>query len=443
MVNELAATRRRVWYVRSSVALEGTVAVAGAKNTTTKLMIAACLAEGASELDHVPDIADVRITAAMLEAAGAAVALESGHAVVDGSTLSSSEVGVAYSGLNRMPILCLPVLLHRFGEARVPVVGGDGIGRRPVDFHRQALAAMGAEVHVDSDGITAQGALRGADITLSYPSVGATETVLLAAVLARGRTILNNAAVEPEIQDLVQFLQRMGAIIDQGDHRRYVIDGVEALQPARQHTAGDRVEAFSYLTAGIATQGKVAVVGCDPARMSPAIALLRRIGATVRIDADGCVEVEAPHGLQPVAISTSPYPGFATDWQPPLVAALTQAAGVSAIHETVFEDRLGYTTQLGQMGATIQTFNDCLGAEPCRFAAGRHRHSALVAGPTKIHGAEVAMEDIRAGFGLAVASVMAHGDSLLTGVHHLERGYDNVLHKFQQLGADIDTTQTS
>ena len=399
MVNELASTRRRAWHVRPSVALEGTVPVAGAKNAATKLMIAACLAEGASELDNVPDIADARITAAMLEAAGAGVALEAGHAVVDGATLSSSQVGVAYSGLNRMPILCLPVLLHRFRRARVPVVGGDGIGQRPVDFHRDALAAMGAEVHVDNDGITAKGALRGADITLSYPSVGATETVLLAAVRAQGRTILNNAAVEPEIQDLVQFLQRMGAIIDQGDNRRYVIDGVEVLQPARQHTAGDRVEAFSYLTAGIATQGKVAVIGCDPARMSPAIALLRRLGATVRIDADGRIEAAAPHGLLPVAVSTSPYPGFATDWQPPLVAALTQAAGVSAVHETVFEDRLGYTTQLGQMGATIQTFNDCLGAEPCRFAAGRHRHSALVAGPTKIHGAEVAMEDIRAGSG--------------------------------------------
>ena len=442
VVRELAETRRRAWHVRSGVALEGTVAVAGAKNSTTKLMIAACLAEGPSELVNVPDIADARITAAMLEAVGAGVAVESGRAVIDGSTLCSSQVGVAYSGLNRMPILCLPVLLHRFGQARVPVVGGDGIGSRPVDFHRGALAAMGAEVQVDDDGITAQGALRGADITLPYPSVGATETVLLAAVLAQGRTILHNAAVEPEVQELVQFLQRMGAIIDQADGRRYVIDGVRRLEPSQQHIAGDRVEAFSYLAAGIATKGKVAVTGCDPGRMSPAIALLRRLAATVRIDIDGRIEAEAPTNLEPVAVSTAPHPGFATDWQPPLVAALTQAAGVSAIHETVFEDRLGYAAQLAQMGATIQTFNECLHSADCRFAAGRHRHSALVAGPTKIHGAEVAMEDIRAGFGLAVAAVMATGDSLLSGIHHLERGYDNVLAKFRHLGADIDATQT-
>ena len=267
-------------------------------------------------------------------------------------------------------------------------------------------------------------------------------TVLLAAVLAKGRTILHNAAIEPEVEELVGLLQRMGAIIERADGRRYVIDGVASLQPSRQRTAGDRVEAFSYLVAGIATQGRVAVTGCDPSRMSPAIALLRRLGATVRIDVDGRIEAEAPGGLDPIAVSTAPYPGFATDWQPPLVAALTQAQGVSAIHETVFEDRLGYAHQLSRMGATIQTFNDCLGAGDCRFAAGRHRHSALVAGPTKIHGAEVAMEDIRAGFGLAVAAVMATGDSLLSGVHHLERGYDNVLDKFRQLGADIDATHT-
>ena len=442
LVEELAATRDSIWHVRSSVPLEGTVTVAGAKNTVTKLMIAACLSDGVCEFDNVPAIADVRITAAMLEAVGASVAVESGRAIVDGSTLTSPHVGLAYSGLNRMPILCLPVLLHRFGEARVPVVGGDGIGPRPVDFHRDALTAMGAHVEVDSDGISAQGALRGADIELPYPSVGATETVLLAAVLAEGRTVLHKAAVEPEIQELIQFLQRMGAIIEPAEGRRYVIDGVQRLQPSRQHVAGDRVEAFSYLAAGIATRGKVAVLGCDPSRMSPAIALLRRLGSTVTIDADGRIEAEAATGLDPVAISTAPYPGFATDWQPPLVAALTQANGVSAVHETVFEDRLGYTQQLNNMGATIQTFNDCLGGSGCRFSAGRHRHSALVAGPTKIHGTEVVMEDIRAGFGLAVAAVTATGDSLLSGVHHLERGYDNVLAKFTQLGADITTTQT-
>ena len=441
LADDLAAMRDRVWYVRSSVPLEGTVTVAGAKNSTTKLMIAACLADGASQFDNVPDIADARITAAMLEALGAGVAVESGRAVVDGAALSSSRVGLAYSGLNRMPILCLPVLLHRFGEARVPVVGGDGIGLRPVDFHRDALTAMGAEVQIDDRGISAQGALHGADIALPYPSVGATETVLLAAVRAKGRTVLSNAAVEPEIQELIQFLQRMGAIIERSDGRRYVIDGVERLDPSRQRTAGDRVEAFSYLAAGIATQGKVAVLGCDPSRMSPAIALLRRLGASVVIDADGRIEAEAPNGLDPVAVSTAPYPGIATDWQPPLVAALTQADGVSAVHETVFEDRLGYVHQLNNMGATIQTFNDCLGPSGCRFSAGRHRHSALVAGPTKIHGTEVVMEDIRAGFGLAVAAVMATGDSLLSGIYHLERGYDNVLEKFTQLGADIKAAQ--
>ena len=329
----------------------------GAKNSTTKLMIAACLAKGPSELVNVPDIADARITTAMLEAVGAGVALESGRAVIDGSTLCSAQVGVAYSGLNRMPILCLPVLLHRFGEAQVPVVGGDGIGSRPVDFHRDALAAMGAEVQVDETGISARGTLSGADITLPYPSVGATETVLLAAVLAQGRTILHNAAVEPEVQELVLFLQRMGAIIDQADGRRYVIDGVGSLQPSRQHLAGDRVEAFSYLTAGIATKGRVAVVGCDPSRMSPAIALLRRLAATVRIDVDGRIEAGAPGGLEPIAVSTAPHPGFATDWQP--VGAHNLVVGADqgfrapswdqeSVHDAVHEDSASARIATGQ-----------------------------------------------------------------------------------------------
>ena len=441
MVDDLAAMRDRAWHVRTSVPLEGTVIVSGAKNSTTKLMIASCLAEGASELYNVPDIADARITAAMLEAVGAGVDLKAGRAIIDGSTLTNSRVGLAYSGLNRMPILCLPVLLHRFGEARVPVVGGDGIGQRPVDFHCDALTAMGAQIRIGDSGITASGSLHGTDITLPYPSVGATETVLLAAVQAKGRTILQNAATEPEIQDLIQFLQRMGAIIEKTGDRGYIVTGVSDLEPSQQHIAGDRVEAFSYLAAGIATRGRVEVIGCNPTRMSPAIALLRRLGATVKIGLNDNVEAEAPGGLKPIAISTAPYPGIATDWQPPLVAALTQADGVSAVHETVFEDRLGYTDQLRTMGATIQTFNDCLGNGNCRFRSGRHRHSALVVGPTKVHGAEVVMDDIRAGFVLAVAAMMASGDSLLSGIDHLERGYDNVLEKFTQLGAEIEVEQ--
>ena len=248
LADDLAAMRGRAWYVRSSVPLEGTVTVAGAKNSTTKLMIAACLAEGASELDNVHDIADARITAAMLEAVGAGVAVESGRAVIDGSTLASPRVGLAYSGLNRMPILCLPVLLHRFGEARVPVVGGDGIGLRPVDFHRDALMAMGAHVEVDDSGITASGALHGADITLPYPSVGATETVLLAAVRAQGRTILHNAAVEPEIQELIQFLQRMGAIIER--NRRSQLHHRRSAPPRSRPTAHRRRPGRGVLLSG-------------------------------------------------------------------------------------------------------------------------------------------------------------------------------------------------
>jgi UDP-N-acetylglucosamine 1-carboxyvinyltransferase len=427
------------WLMSCDAPLAGRIEVAGAKNTVTKLMAAACLASGVSRLSGVPDIADVSITAAMLRGVGVGVAHEAGTLSLETEGLARSDIDLAYSGLNRVPILLLPILLHRFQHAMVPLAGGDIIGRRSINFHLDILRKMGASVTETDNGIEATGPLSAAVLELPYPSVGATETALLASVLAPGRTIIDNAAIEPEILELVGFLLRMGAVIELKAGRTFVVEGVPRLAPASQRVEGDRIEAFSYLAAALASRGEITVVGCSERRLVTAIALLRRLGAGIRVTDDG-ITASWTGALRSTAVATQPHPGFMTDWQPPLVALLTQASGVSAVHETVFEDRLGFTGELVKMGAVIDTYDQCLGESACRFDTSASYHSALIAGPAELVGSELVMPDIRAGFGLVVGAIAAHGQSLLEGVHHLERGYDNVAEKLSSVGCEIKSS---
>jgi UDP-N-acetylglucosamine 1-carboxyvinyltransferase len=415
----------------------GDVEVRGSKNAVTKHMVAAILADGESTIKNIPEVGDVAITAEILESLGCEVHIESHVATIAPNNLGDPSVPLRFSGLNRIPILLLGPLLHRLGEAFVPLVGGDSIGSRPVDFHVDSLRAMGAEVTVAEDGITAKAtALNGAHIALPYPSVGATETVLLTAVLAKGRTVLENAAIEPEVIELALFLQRMGARIEMRPGRKYIIEGVDSLQAATHRLAGDRIEAFSYLAAGLITGGRVRVFGCHQDRLVTAISTLSRIGARFDIT-DEWVAAE-PQGLHSAAVETGTHPGFMTDWQSPLVALFTQAHGLSVLHETVYEERFPYVPALNQMGAEIEVFDTCLGGPGCRFANRSVGHSAIVRGPSKLHGAEIVVPDIRGGFAYVLAAAAAEGDSLIKGVHHLDRGYNRPLDNFAQLGLDIE-----
>jgi UDP-N-acetylglucosamine 1-carboxyvinyltransferase len=343
---------------------------------------------------------------------------------------------VSYSGLNRTAILLVGPLLHRIGEAFVPFVGGDRIGPRPVDFHVEALRQFGAEVEVTDEGLEAKAAqLHGAHVRLPWPSVGATETVLLTAALAQGRTTLENAATEPEVVELALFLQRMGARIELQPDRRFVIEGVPGLTGARQRLGGDRIEAFSYLVAGLATGGSVRITGCAQERLVTAISTLHRMGATFEITDDSITA--SAEMLRPCAVRTSPHPGFMTDWQPPLVVLCTRAHGMSVVHETLFEDRLGYIEALQSMQAEVELFEQCLVGDSCRFQETNALHSALVRGVSELQGAEVEMPDIRAAFAYVIAAAAAGSPSVLHGVHHLERGYDHVFEKFSHLGLRI------
>ena len=425
------------WYVEPSGPLSGDVFVRGSKNAVTKHMVAAVLGDAPSTIGNAPDLADVDITADILRSLGFAVERWADAVTVDPTPTPLSEVPMSFSGLNRIPILLLGPLLHRTGEAFVPFVGGDRIGRRPIDFHVAALRQLGAEVEERADGVYARTTgLKGARIELPYPSVGATETVLMSAVLAEGRTVVRNAATEPEVVELALFLQRMGARIELSPGRRMVIDGVGSLSGASLQLQGDRNEAFSYLVAGLVTGGEVKVHGCAQERLVTAITTLQRMGAQFEI-ADDWMSATAPNGLRPAAVQTDTHPGFMTDWQTPLVVLFTQADGMSVLHETVYEDRLVYVPALKAMGAEIELFSTCLGGPACRFHDTTAMHSAVVKGISKLHGAEVEVPDVRAGFSSVIAAAIADGPSTLRGIGHLERGYHRPSEQFAGLGLNL------
>jgi UDP-N-acetylglucosamine 1-carboxyvinyltransferase len=425
------------WKVEPSGPLRGDIHVRGSKNAVTKHMVAAMLGEGESTIRNAPEVGDVEITGAMLQALGHAVTRDGTHITIAPGPVAEPRVPEAFTGLNRIPILMVGPLLHLAGEAFVPLVGGDPIGRRPVDFHVEALRAMGAEVEVGDTGIAARATrLHGARIDLPYPSVGATETVLMSAVLAEGKTVLRGAAMEPEVVELALFLQRMGARIELSPDRRIVIEGVDRLHGASTWLNGDRIEAFSYLAAGLITGGQVRVHGCPQDRLVTAITTLARMGAEMDIT-DDYLSASAPNGLRAAAVQTDTHPGFMTDWQTPLMVLFTQAQGMSVLHETVFENRLVYVPALQKMGCEIEVFDVCLGGPACRYHDTNAKHSAVVRGVSKLSGADVTLPDIRAGFSAVLAAAAAEGTSTLRGVHHIERGYHRPFEQFASLGLKI------
>ena len=424
------------WRIEPVGPLRGDVTVRGSKNAVTKHMVAAVLGRTPSTIENCPAVGDVDITAGMLRDLGCSVEIDDSTVTVEPAEMTSGRVPLTYGGMNRIPILLVGPLLHRMGEVFVPLVGGDRIGARPIDFHVTCLEAMGAEVSLTPEGLEAKASqLHGARIRLPFPSVGATETVLLTAALAEGRTVLENAATEPEVIELGLFLQRMGARIELKPDRRFVIEGVDRLFGARHELAGDRIEAFSYLAAGLVTRGRVRVRGCVQGRLVTAITTLQRMGARFEIT-DEWVAAEADV-LQPAVVQTDTHPGFMTDWQSPLVVLFTQCAGMSAVHETVYEGRFPYVTALKVMGAEIELFDSCLGGRDCRFHETEALHSAVVHGPTELKGADITVPDIRGGFAYVIAAAAAEGPTVLADVHHLERGYHKPLEAFAGIGLEI------
>jgi UDP-N-acetylglucosamine 1-carboxyvinyltransferase len=433
-----------VLLVHGGIPLEGEIRVRGAKNLVPKAMVAALLGGEPSRLRNVPDIRDVRVVRGLLQLHGVTVhsGEEPGELVLDPSKVESANVADidAHAGSSRIPILFCGPLLHRLGHAFIPGLGGCDIGGRPIDFHFDVLRQFGAVIEKRPEGqyLEAPSRLRGCKIELPFPSVGATEQVLLTAVLAEGTTELRNAAIEPEIEDLICVLQKMGAIITMGTNRTIQITGVEKLGGYNHRALPDRLEGASWACAALATEGNVYVSGASQREMMTFLNVFRKVGGAFEVDDHG-IRFWHPGGpLNAIALETDVHPGFQTDWQQPLVVALTQASGLSIVHETVYESRLGFTSALYQMGAHIQLYRECLGGTPCRFGQRNFLHSAVVSGPTKLQGADLIIPDLRGGFSYLIAALAAQGTSRVHGIDLINRGYENFMRKLSDLGARVE-----
>ncbi len=440
--------------------LEGEIRLAGAKNAATKMMVASILTSEPCVLENFPEIGDTEITAELCRSIGSKIEVESSP---DGSSLKihtpeikNSKV-ISLSRRNRIPILALGPLLARVGEAEVPILGGDKIGPRPVDIHINALTAMGATIEVRDNSYfaSAKNGLHGAEIVLRYPSVGATENTILAAVLASGRTAIHNAAIEPEVLDLIKMLQQMGAIIEVGANRNIYIDGVKELRGVTYRIMPDRNEAVSFACLAVATGGKVLVKEARHDDLLNFVNVLRKIGGEYEIQEGGILFYRPVENkiLHPVNIETDPHPGFMTDWQQPVAVLLTQADGESTIHETVYEDRFAYVKDLNLMGAEIKVVSKCLGeksrlpdgdgqahhngGQACRFAGREHNHSAAIKGPTRLKAASLEVRDLRSGIAHIIAALIADGESTITGAEEIDRGYERIDERLRALGAEI------
>jgi UDP-N-acetylglucosamine 1-carboxyvinyltransferase len=420
--------------------LTGTISVRGAKNAVTKEMVAAMLSAEPSVLHNVPDIADVAVVSEMIKLHGGIVTtLGDGSIQIDPNGLHTADPVKLHeiAGTSRIPILFAGPLIHRLGKAELPTLGGCDIGPRPVDFHLKALEAMGATIEQNEKTITLTAdKLVGTKIGLDYPSVGATEQVLLSSVLAKGVTELRNAAIEPEIIDLICVLQKMGAIIGVDTDRVITIQGVDKLLGYEHTVLTDRMEVASWACVAAATDGKIMVVGAQQEPMMTFLNTFRRVGGEFRVTAEG-IEFWCGRSLTSITLETDVHPGFMTDWQQPFVVLLIQAEGSSTIHETVYEERFGFTETLNNMGAKIQLYQECLGGTHCRFENRNHLHSAIITGPTQLHGAEITVPDLRAGFSYIVAALVAKGETTIHGMKTVERGYEKFEEKLRAIGTEI------
>ncbi|MEZ5281936.1 MAG: UDP-N-acetylglucosamine 1-carboxyvinyltransferase [Acidimicrobiales bacterium] len=407
--------------VSESGPLEGEVPIHGAKNSVLKLMAATLLAAGDYELTNVPDIVDVRLMADLLEAMNVEVDLAPPRCRISVPALVRPEAPYELVERMRASIVVLGPLLARYGRARVALPGGDDFGPRPIDMHLDALRQLGA--HFDTAHGNIEGRadrLLGTEVLLEYPSVGATENILMASVLAKGETVIENAAREPEISDLANFLVAMGASIEGAGTSTITVEGVDELHSTDHRVVADRIEAATFLSALGVAGGELTLSGARPEHMDMLLRKLSDMGMQICATEGGLWA--AVHGrLDSVDIATLPYPGVATDYKPFIVAMLTVASGVGIVTENIFGGRFRYVDELRRMGADIRT----------------EGHHAVVRGCERLSGAPVKAHDIRAGAALVVAGLGATGSTEISGVDHIDRGYTDLVGDLAAVGANI------
>lgn len=403
--------------------LEGTVRVSGAKNAVLPIIVASMLGTTQSVLTEIPKLDDVHTVCEVITSLGVQIEQpQAGTLVIDASHLTSTSAPYDLVRHMRASFLVMGPLLARKGHAKISLPGGCSIGARPIDLHLKAFEAMGAVINLENGDIEAsvENGLKGAQIYLDFPSVGATENVLMAASLAEGRTVLENAAEEPEIVDLATYLNSMGANIRGAGTNVIRIEGVKELHGANHSVIPDRIEAGTFMVGAAMTGGNVYVENALSEHLKPLVAKLKEVGATVEEDIDG-IRVIGHKPLRPADIKTLPYPGFPTDMQAQFMALTTICQGTSVITETVFENRFMHVDEFKRMGAKIRI-------------EGR---SAIVEGVPRLKGADVNATDLRAGAALVLAGLVAEGETKVGYLYHIDRGYDNLVQKLQRLGADI------
>jgi len=413
--------------VTGGAVLSGRVEIGGAKNAALPEMAACLLTAEPLHLENVPYVRDILTTRRLLAEMGVeAEVREDGEAILKAANPSSYEAPYELVKTMRASILVLGPLLGRFGRARVSLPGGCAIGARPVNIHLMGLERMGAHCEVLHGYVEASAkSLHGAYILMDTVTVTGTENLLMAACLARGETVLDNAACEPEIQDLAGLLRSMGAQIEGEGTRTIRIQGVEALHGCRHSVIADRIEAGTFATAAAITRGAVEIARCRPDHMTAILEQLRRTGAGIRILGENCIEVRGSEAIRSQDVVTQPYPGFATDMQAQYMALMTQGNGTALITETIFENRFMHALELIRLGADITTDGG----------------QAVVRGGKPLTGANVQASDLRASASLIVAGLVAHGDTVIDRVYHLDRGYHRIEEKLRGLGARIERIQ--
>ena len=426
-----------IYKVKGGIPIKGNITCMGAKNLATKAMVASLLSAEQTILKNVPNIGDVKITKELLVSAGVKVTWEKekGTIVIDPSSIKSSEVFLPDSRSNRIPILLLSILLHRTGQAMVPTVGGDLIGKRNVDYHLKALKMFGATVKKQNNKYIAKThhRLHSCHINLLYPSVGATETCIFLGVLAQGTSVIRNIAIEPEIMELITMLRSMGAIIFLSNYREITICGVEKLDGTNFYITGDRIEAAAWASLACASNGEIKISGIRASLLGNFLPHYTKIGGGFRLINDETILFFRKQILQSTEIETDVFPGFSTDWQQPFATLLTQCNGTSVIHETVYEKRFGYLAMLNKLGANTEVVSSCLGKIKCRYDGMDYQHSALIKGPTKLKAVDqhIFIPDIRAGLAYLIAAVLSDGTTTLAAAEQIERGYGDLSQKLK------------
>ncbi|MBW2185441.1 MAG: UDP-N-acetylglucosamine 1-carboxyvinyltransferase [Deltaproteobacteria bacterium] len=401
--------------------LNGTVQVSGAKNSALPLLCATLLTGGDHHLSNIPQLRDIRTVFELLKTLGAEVDCSGDSAVINADRVESIEAPYDLVKTMRASVLVLGPLLARYGHARVSLPGGCAIGARPIDLHLKGLAAMGAEISLDHGYVEARvERLKGATIYFDMPTVGGTENLMMAATLAEGTTVLENAACEPEIIDLATALNGMGAQIRGAGTDTITIEGVDALRPMNHRVMADRIEAGTFMVAAAMTRGNVLVKDADPVCLEAVISKLREAGAQVDLCDDG-IRVKGAAEILPIQIKTSPHPGFPTDMQAQFMAMLTLANGTSVIAENVFENRFMHVCELQRLGSNIRIDGK----------------QALVEGVDMLLGAPVMATDLRASASLVLAGLAADNTTEVSRIYHLDRGYERLEEKLLALGADI------